>query len=142
MPLVISSMAFKDGEYIPARYTADGQNVSPALSWSGVPAKTSSLALVLHDPDATRPGGFTHWVIFNLPPLSQGLPGGVPCGDHLENGAAQGRNDAGAAGYMGPSPHPTNRTTTALCSMHWTSPWYFLPLPAACRCRRPSRGTS
>ena len=74
MSLVISSMAFKDGEYIPARYTADGRDISPALAWSGTPPGTSSLALILHDPDASRLGGFTHWVIFNLPPGSTGLP--------------------------------------------------------------------
>ena len=70
MSLVISSMAFKDGEYIPTHYTADGRDISPALAWSGTPPGTSSLALILHDPDAPRPGGFTHWVIFNLPAVS------------------------------------------------------------------------
>jgi hypothetical protein len=106
MSFGISSPAFKEGGYIPTRYTADGQNVSPALAWSGVPPQTSSLALILHDPDAPRPGGFTHWVIFNLPADSKGLPEGVPKRERLENGATQGKNDAGVAGYMGPSPPP------------------------------------
>jgi Raf kinase inhibitor-like YbhB/YbcL family protein len=71
-----------------------------------VPSKTSSLALIVHDPDAPRPGGFTHWVIFNLPPGSNGLPEGVPRRERLENGAVQGKNDGGTSGYMGPSPPP------------------------------------
>ncbi|RJO62905.1 MAG: YbhB/YbcL family Raf kinase inhibitor-like protein [Dehalococcoidia bacterium] len=106
MSLVISSPAFKEGERIPARYTADSQDVSPALAWSGAPAKTSSLALIVHDPDASRPGGFTHWVIFNLPAESKGLSEGMPRRERLESGAIQGKNDSGAAGYMGPAPPP------------------------------------
>jgi Raf kinase inhibitor-like YbhB/YbcL family protein len=106
MSFGISSLAFKEGERIPARYTADGQDVSPALAWSGAPAKTSRLALIVHDPDAARPGGFTHWVIFNLPAESKGLPEGVPGRERLESGATQGKNDGGTAGYMGPSPPP------------------------------------
>ncbi len=106
MSLVISSTAFKDGERIPARFTADGRDISPALAWSGVPAGTSSLALIVHDPDAPHPGGFTHWVIFNLPPGSNGLPEGVPRRERLESGAIQGKNDGGSSGYMGPSPPP------------------------------------
>ena len=106
MSLVISSTAFKDGEHIPTRYTADGQDISPALAWSGVPPGAFSLALILHDPDAPRPGGFTHWVVFNLPPSSRGLPEGVSARERLENGATQGKNDGGSSGYMGPSPPP------------------------------------
>jgi len=106
LSLVISSLAFEDGEDIPARYTADGQNVSPPLAWSGVPPKASSLALVVHDPDAPRPGGFTHWVIFNLPTDVRGLSEGVLRRERLENGATQGKNDGGSVGYMGPSPPP------------------------------------
>lgn len=106
MLLVISSPAFKTGERIPARYTADGQDISPELTWSGVPAETSSLALIVHDPDASRPGGFIHWVIFNLPAASKGLPEAEPSRERLENGAIQGRNDGGSTGYMGPAPPP------------------------------------
>jgi len=104
MSLVISSSAFQEGERIPARYTADGQDISLALAWSGAPPGTASLALILHDPDASRPGGFTHWVIFNMPAASKGLPEAVPARERLENGVIQGKNDTGAAGYMGPAP--------------------------------------
>jgi Raf kinase inhibitor-like YbhB/YbcL family protein len=106
MSLVISSSAFKEGERIPARYTADGQDISPALAWSGAPPGTASLALILHDPDASHPGGFTHWVFFNMPAASKGLPEGVPVRERLDSGAVQGRNDGGGSGYMGPSPPP------------------------------------
>jgi len=106
MALVISSPAFKDRERIPTRYTSDGQDISPELTWSGVPPETSSLALIVHDPDASRPGGFIHWVIFNLPAASKGLPEAVPSRGRLENGAIQGRNDGGSTGYMGPAPPP------------------------------------
>jgi Raf kinase inhibitor-like YbhB/YbcL family protein len=106
MALVISSPAFKAGARIPSRYTDDGQNISPALAWNGAPASTSSLTLILHDPDAPRPGGFTHWVIFNLPADSQELPENIPGKEHLENGAIQGKNDGSSTGYMGPAPPP------------------------------------
>lgn len=106
MSFAISSPAFKAGEFIPARYTDDGQDVSPPLEWSGAPSGTSSLALILHDPDAPRPGGFTHWVIFNLLADSRGLPENMPGKERLESGAVQGRNDGGSAGYMGPAPPP------------------------------------
>ncbi len=106
MAFVISSPVFTDGGYIPARYTGDGADISPPLAWSGVPQGTASLALIVHDPDAARPGGFTHWGIFNLPADLDGLPEGVARRDRLENGAVQGKNDGGDIGYMGPLPPP------------------------------------
>jgi len=106
MAIAFSSTAFKDGEHIPVKYTGDGRNVSPPLTWNGIPAKAASIALIVHDPDAPRPGGFTHWVVFNLPVGSNGLPEGVPVRERLENGVTQGRNDAGRQGYLGPAPPP------------------------------------
>jgi Raf kinase inhibitor-like YbhB/YbcL family protein len=106
MSLGIFSTAFGDGENIPARYTADGRDISPALNWCGAPPKTAALALILHDPDAPRSGGFTHWIIFNLPADSTGLSEGVQRRERLGNGATQGKNDGGIIGYMGPSPPP------------------------------------
>jgi Raf kinase inhibitor-like YbhB/YbcL family protein len=106
MALAVSSPAFAEGEHIPSRFTVDGRNTSPALTWIGAPPATAGFALILHDPDAPRPGGFTHWVIFNLPPASQGLSEGIPAAPRLENGATQGKNSAGANGYMGPAPPP------------------------------------
>ncbi len=105
MTLSISSPAFPDGGKIPAKYTCQGQDISPSLKWGQVPDKTLSLALILDDPDA--PGGtFTHWVIFNLPPDSPELPEAVPTTPGLASGALQGRNDGGGTGYHGPCPPP------------------------------------
>jgi Raf kinase inhibitor-like YbhB/YbcL family protein len=106
MAFEISSQLFKNGENIPPKYAADAWNVSPALMWTDVPDKTKSLALLLHDPDAQRKGGFSHWVIFNIPPSPNYLPEGVRPRDHVEGGIVQGRNDADTVGYMGPAPPP------------------------------------
>ena len=103
MSFSVTSDAFKPGEAIPARYTCQGQDVSPRLSWSGQPGNTASFALIVGDPDA--PGGtFTHWVMFNLPAAVTKLPEGVPKSDTIENGAIQGKNSSGKIGYMGPCP--------------------------------------
>ena len=99
----ITSTAFQAGETIPTRYSCDGQDISPALSWSGVPEGTQSFALILDDPDA--PGGtFTHWVIFNIPAETLELEEARPTSPQLPNGALQGRNSFGAIGYGGPCP--------------------------------------
>jgi len=105
MTIAISSSAFKEGERIPTKYTCEGQNVSPPLTWSQVPKETQSLALVTDDPDAPF-GVFNHWVIFNLPSDIQGLPEAIPTEKQLPSGAAQGKNDFGRIGYAGPCPPP------------------------------------
>jgi len=105
MTLSISSPAFQDGERIPAKYTCQGQDISPPLKWSQVPNETQSLALIVDDPDAPS-GVFTHWVIFNLPPDSRELPEAVPAASQLPSGALQGKNDFGKIGYGGPCPPP------------------------------------
>lgn len=101
----LTSPAFEDGAEVPARHTADGANVSPALNWTGAPGAVKSLALVCDDPDAPR-GAWVHWVLFNLPADSSGLPEAVPTRDTLDDGSRQGRNDFGKTGYGGPSPPP------------------------------------
>lgn len=105
MTLSISSTAFDDGERIPAKYTCQGQDISPPLKWSRVPSQSQSLALIVDDPDAPS-SVFTHWVIFNLPADSLGLPEAVPSASKLASGALQGRNDFCQAGYGGPCPPP------------------------------------
>jgi len=105
MTLSISSPGFQEGERIPAKYTCQGQDISPQLDWSGVPKEAKSLALIMDDPDA--PGGiFTHWVIFNIPPDSLKLPEAVPTEPQLPGSARQGKNDFGTIGYSGPCPPP------------------------------------
>jgi Raf kinase inhibitor-like YbhB/YbcL family protein len=105
MALTVSSSAFQEGSKIPAKYTCEGQDVSPALTWGEPPAGTQSFALIVDDPDA--PGGvFTHWVVFNLPADSRGLPEAVPAQAQLPDGSVQGKNDFGKLGYGGPCPPP------------------------------------
>jgi Raf kinase inhibitor-like YbhB/YbcL family protein len=99
----LESAAFRDGEPIPKNYARDGGDASPPLSWSGVPAKTRSLALVCDDPDAPR-GTWVHWVLYDVPPKATELPAGVPKGERLPQGGVQGRNDFGDLGWGGPAP--------------------------------------
>ena len=105
MALTVSSSAFKEGDRIPAKYTCQGQDVSPSLAWSEPPAGAQSFALIMDDPDA--PGGvFTHWVLFNIPSDSRNLPEAVPTQAELASGVVQGKNDFGRTGYGGPCPPP------------------------------------
>jgi len=103
----ISSSAFSDGRKIPRMYTCQGENVSPPLAWKAVPAKTRSLALILEDPDAPDPAApkmtWVHWVLYNIPPDTKGLPRGVSRAT-LPSGTLQGDNSWGRAGYGGPCP--------------------------------------
>lgn len=103
--LSITSTAFQEGGKIPDNYTSQGQDISPPLAWSEPPEGTQSFALIMDDLDA--PGGtFTHWVIFNIPSNSRGLPEAVSTEDQLSDSTLQGKNDFGRIGYGGPSPPP------------------------------------
>ncbi|UCE97149.1 MAG: YbhB/YbcL family Raf kinase inhibitor-like protein [Dehalococcoidia bacterium] len=105
MVLSISSPTFNDGEKIPAKFTCDGQDISPQLDWSGIPKGTESLTLIVEDPDA--PGGiFTHWMIFNISPDNKGLSEATPAMPKLPDGSLQVDNDFGRMGYGGPCPPP------------------------------------
>ena len=101
----ITTTAFKDHEAIHAQYTCQGENISPALSWSGVPATAKSLALICDDPDAPM-GTWTHWVVYDLPPSTAGLPEGVSKSPTISGGGKQGMNDFREIGYRGPCPPP------------------------------------
>lgn len=103
MTLDLSSTAFSNGRPIPSVHTCKGRDISPALSWQGVPNGTKSLALIMDDPDAPM-GTFVHWVIYNIPAASSDLPEAVPGTAKLADGSLQGLNDMGAAGYAGPCP--------------------------------------
>jgi Raf kinase inhibitor-like YbhB/YbcL family protein len=103
MPFHLSSSAFAPGETIPKRYTCDGADQSPPLTWSDPPAGTQSLSMIVEDPDA--PGGtFVHWVIYRLPPSTTELAAGLPRQAELSDGARQGRNSFRRVGYGGPCP--------------------------------------
>ena len=105
MSLVLMTTAFQHGGEIPSRYTCSGVNLSPALTWSGAPAATRTLALIADDPDAPV-GTWTHWLIWNIPAQATSLPEGVPAIDALKDGSRQGKNDFGQLGYGGPCPPP------------------------------------
>ncbi len=105
MVFAISSPAFKNGETIPMKFTADGEDVSPILVWTNPPHGTKSYALICDDPDAPM-GTWTHWVIFNIPGGNIGLPEAVPVMEKLPDGARQGLNSWRRIGYGGPSPPP------------------------------------
>lgn len=105
--LQLTSTAFADGQPIPSRNTCDGQNLSPALQWSDVPPAAQSLALICDDPDAPV-GTWVHWVIYSLPPGTNGLPEGVPPSLQLPDGSMQGENDFKQTGYGGPCPPSGN----------------------------------
>jgi len=104
LALVLFSATFASGATVPQAMIAlpcGGSNLSPQLRWSGVPSGTRSLALVLHDPDAPHPGGFYHWVVYDLPPRSGELAAAAPI-----PASRSGRNDSGSIGYFGPCPPP------------------------------------
>ncbi len=103
MTLTLSSSAFSAGKSIPGEYSCKGRNISPALAWTGVPASTTSFALIVDDPDAPS-GTFTHWVIYNIPAVSQGLAQGVARQPTFDDGSAQGRNSYNHQYYDGPCP--------------------------------------
>ncbi|MBN1360286.1 MAG: YbhB/YbcL family Raf kinase inhibitor-like protein [Sedimentisphaerales bacterium] len=103
MGMKISSSAFTEGGPIPSKHTCDGQDVSPPLKWDSVPDGTKSIALICDDPDAPM-GTFVHWVLYNLPADTTGLPENMSRESALSTGAAQGTNDFGRLGYGGPCP--------------------------------------
>jgi len=103
MDLKLTSTAFSEGGIIPKQYTCDGRDVSPPLSWSGVPATARTVVLICDDPDAPA-GTWVHWVLFNLPASTTDLPEHVPALKTLPNGARQGTNDFRRIGYGGPCP--------------------------------------
>ena len=103
MPLTLSSPAFSPGKSIPAKFSCKGQNVSPALAWTGAPPNTASYALIVDDPDAPS-GTFVHWVIYNIPATSNGLQEAVAQTPALGDGTAQGRNSGSHQYYDGPCP--------------------------------------
>jgi Raf kinase inhibitor-like YbhB/YbcL family protein len=99
----LTSTAFAEGAAIPAKHTCDAKNVSPPLKWSGAPAGTKSLALIVDDPDAPV-GTWVHWVLYNLPATTTELAEDLPKSQFVAGGAKQGLNDFRHLGYGGPCP--------------------------------------
>ena len=103
--LELSSMAFSEGQPIPKKHTGEGADVSPPLSWSGLPEGTQELALICDDPDAPR-GTWVHWLIYGIPATATGLPEDLSGTDWREGGMVEGTNSFGNNGYGGPMPPP------------------------------------
>lgn len=107
MTLTLSSTAFTNGGEIPSKHTCEGNDISPALEWTGVPDQTRSLVLIVDDPDAPDPRApkmtWVHWVLYNIPPDTTGLPEGATSAD-LPHGTEEGLNDWKRTGYGGPCP--------------------------------------
>lgn len=106
MALTIQNSAFANQTRIPKRFTGDGEDVSPELLWSGVPANTKELSLICDDPDAPTPQPWVHWVIFKIPAKATGLREHIPTTGSLSEpaGALQGVNSSNEIGYRGPAP--------------------------------------
>jgi len=114
MSLKMHSSAFSEGAPIPRRYTGDGEDLSPPLSWEGLPAAARELALIVDDPDAPTKEPWVHWVIYNLPATLSELSEGIVPAVHAQvaPGAIQGKNSWNSVGYRGPAPpkgHGTHR---------------------------------
>ncbi len=107
MSLVLTSSAFDADGSIPALYTCEGEDISPSLVWTDVPAEAQSLALIVDDPDAPDPAApkrvWVHWVLYNIPTTAVGLPEGVVPAD-VPTGTKEGTNDWQRVGYGGPCP--------------------------------------
>jgi Raf kinase inhibitor-like YbhB/YbcL family protein len=103
MTIRLLSNAFTEGGMVPKRNACEGENLSPALSWSGAPGHSQSFALIVDDPDAPS-GTFTHWVLFNIPAGASALPEGVAKNHSVSGIGQQGINDFHKTGYDGPRP--------------------------------------
>jgi len=97
--LKVSSPSFKDGEFIPKKFTCDGEDISPEIIWEGIPEGAKSFALICDDPDAPS-GDFVHWVVFNIPSDKSVLEENAEVSDIAD----LGMTDFGRAGYGGPCP--------------------------------------
>jgi Raf kinase inhibitor-like YbhB/YbcL family protein len=99
VPFKLTVNGFSEGANIPARFTCDGKDLSPALKWAGEPLETKSFALIMDDPDA--PGGnWNHWLVWDIPSHIHSLPEG----NGQASSGKSGTNDFGRRGYGGPCP--------------------------------------
>lgn len=107
MKLMLQSNAFENGGTIPSKYTCEGEDISPDLTWLGVPETARSLVLIVDDPDAPDPNApkmtWVHWVLYNIPPEVSILPEGM-LSAKLPPGTEEGLNDWKRTGYGGPCP--------------------------------------
>jgi len=107
MSFELASPSFEQGGEIPSIHTCEGSDLSPPLSWMGVPSGTRSFALIVSDPDAPDPAAprmtFIHWILYDVPPEANSLPEGAAAAG-LPAGSREGLNDWKRTGYGGPCP--------------------------------------
>lgn len=108
MTMTVECQAFGSGQTIPTQYTGEGQDISPPLTWSGIPQAAKELVLICDDPDAPTPQPWVHWVVYKIPASATGLPEDVSKASKPDApaGALQGVNAWGRVGYGGPMPPP------------------------------------
>jgi Raf kinase inhibitor-like YbhB/YbcL family protein len=99
----LESASFREGEPIPKEHSRDGADSHPGLAWTGAPSGTETFALVCDDPDAPR-GTWVHWVLYDVPGTTAGLPSGVAKAGRHASGGVHGKNDFGELGWGGPAP--------------------------------------
>jgi len=123
-PFTLTSPDIAEGRSLPDAqvlqgFGCSGGNQSPALQWQGVPPGTQSLALTMYDPDAPSGSGWWHWVVYNLPAGTTGLPAQVGSSQiALPAGAVQGRTDFGTPGYGGACPPPGDKPHRYIFMLH------------------------
>ena len=117
------------GSVLPDVYTCKGTMASPQVAWSGIPEGTKSLVLILEDPDAPN-GVYTHWLVYNIPPLDGEIAQGQTNAKVLSNGAQQGESSNGFRGYYPPCP-PIGSTHHYLFRLYALD--LYLTLPTADR---------
>ena len=103
MAFKLISPVFKDGGTIPSKYTCQGQDISPPLTWSDIPSGCKSFALIVEDPDASV-GIMVHWILYNIPGEVRGLREGILPHAELADNSRHGKNGIGELGYVGPCP--------------------------------------
>jgi Raf kinase inhibitor-like YbhB/YbcL family protein len=94
----LRSTSFEENGRIPKKYTKDGDNISPAIIWDGVPDGAAELALLVEDPDAPTPDPFVHWLVYGIDTERDGIP------EDSSGGAVEGLTSGGEVGYTGPAP--------------------------------------
>jgi Raf kinase inhibitor-like YbhB/YbcL family protein len=108
--LTLTTTAFEDGGVIPNKYTGlDAHPGSPMLAWTNVPGEVATLVMIMHDTDVAaqkKADDNLHWMVFNIPASTAGLPEGVPPTANLPDGAVQAKHSRGAVGYMPPGAPP------------------------------------
>lgn len=98
--MLLTSPSFEDGLPIPKKFTCDGGGINPELQIQNVPREAKSLALIVHDPDAPREGGFLHWAAWNISPATTLIKE-----ESVPPGSREGENDGGSLGYFPPCPN-------------------------------------